>query len=146
MKREIEAGYVWPGRWKTGDSLFNEGYAERYPEEVKRVDPAEFILKPYTKYELEIDYPLSTPFKASFDTGENGLSRYDLMSFCVECYKAIYKQEEETSKVEPANIPGMYNRNTTNGQYGIWGHDIGDLTIHTFYIDNNNKITLGVDS
>jgi len=30
-------------------------------------------------------------------------------------------------------------------KYGIWGHSMSDLTIHTFYIQDN-VITLGVDS
>lgn len=40
----------------------------------------------------------------------------------------------------------MYNRIKTNGDYGIWGHVLGDLMLHTLYFEEKNVITVGVDS
>jgi hypothetical protein len=44
----------------------------------------------------------------------------------------------------------MYNRNETNGKYGIWGHDIADLDISgiSVYKTKNGEIilTLNIES
>jgi hypothetical protein len=58
----------------------------------------------------------------------------------------MYAEEDETSGGNPGHIPGMLNRNTSEGKYGIWGHDIGDLLLCSAYVDDSGKITLGVDS
>ena len=53
---------------------------------------------------------------------------------------------ENNDREKCSYIPNMYNRITTEGKFGIWGHDLGDLILHTVWIDNDNVITLGVDS
>ncbi len=50
----------------------------------------------------------------------------------VEAVRATYKEiydEEEKAAGNPGKIPGMVNRGTSNGPYGIWGHDITDLVL-----------------
>lgn len=74
-------------------------------------------------------------------------TRADLARAVAARYCAIYAEEEESTKVEPGYIPGMLNRNRTNGRYGIWGHDIGDLLLHTVEHDPVTGVyTLGIDS
>jgi len=42
---------------------------------------------------------------------------------------------------------GIDEYSTIWNKYGIWGHSMGDLTIHTFYVDEEKMvIKLGVDS
>lgn len=140
----VTLGDVWMYKWKNTDSLFPYWYDDK--EKVASIDPDEIILEPNKKYVLIIDYPLSREFVQPIDTIGNGMSRKELVSLITQCYKLIYKDEEETTSIEPTDIPGMLNRITTNGAYGIWGHNLSDLILHTVYIDGNNVIRLGVDS
>ena len=157
--KEIIAGYVYPGEWKgKGSSIWPEWwinpdktstwydgeYQKEQEEDMKQSPPEEVILESNTEYTLKIDYPLSNPFVAKFKTEKDGMTRQEFVDLACESYQHIY--EVEDAGKDPGTIPGMYNRVITDGEFGIWGHYIGDLTIHTLYIDENNLITLGVDS
>lgn len=79
------------------------------------------------------DYPLSrvANFKHKLTpemTGE------DILMLARLDYEKIYKDEEEAVG-NPGNIPGMLNRATSKGPYGIWGHDFSDLFFEGIDID-----------
>ena len=100
---------------------------------------------------VEFSYPLSKAVTFDFHSNNgNGFTREQLEDLVTSTYQKIYEEEEESTQVEPGHIPGMLNRNTTNGKYGIWGHDIEDLVLHTLYVTYRDNalpyITLGVDS
>lgn len=118
-----------------------------YPEEGDvKLDPKEIVLEPDTYYMLVISYPLSTPAKFKINSGKRGISRGKLVSLICKYYHKIYEIEDGSTKIKPSKIPGMYNRNITDGKFGIWGHDIGDLILVDGEVSNNHMITLGVDS
>ena len=148
--REIPVGpvgsYVQLKDWKSGDKLWSDWIEKdfEYSKAIKGLDPKEEIL-PVGKYTLKIDYPLSTPFIEERELTKP-MTREEVVMWIVDRYHFIYDVENETSKVKAGNIVGMYNRNNTDGSYGIWGHDLGDLALHTIYVDKNNVVTLGVDS
>lgn len=97
-------------------------------------------------FTCEITYPLSRPFVFMYKFNSRGELDPLIEEICKN-YKLIYDLEDKTSDVEADYIPGMLNRNITNGTYGIWGHAIGDLALCSLYIDTkSNKIKLGVDS
>lgn len=147
MKKEIVLGYSDPGVWEgTATPIWPEWYAEDCPSDVASYLPDEVILDSDTKYTLKIDYPLTNPYLGEFITGKNGMTRQEFVDLACKTYQEIYNTEDEDVKMKTPNIPGMYNRSTSNGRFGIWGHDIEDLTIHTLYVDENNVLTLGVDS
>lgn len=78
-----------------------------------------------------IDYPLSNEYRFKINS-KKGLTREALLKHISEHYYNIYKEEEETASIK--TIPqskriGIYNRNETNGKYGIWGHDLADLVL-----------------
>lgn len=75
---------------------------------------------------IEFDYPLSHSVILKFES-EKGFTIFDFYGCIYDGYKRIYEEEEQG--VDPGNIPGMYNRKTTNGVHGIWGHALGDLVI-----------------
>ena len=114
-----------------------------YKKEIEKCDKDEIILPKGKTYTLTITYPLTTPFKIEFNTKKKALNRKEVVNYIVECYKNIYKIEDGGKKVPM--IPGMYNRITTKGQFGIWGHCLSDLMLHTLYI-NGNKLTVSCDS
>jgi len=136
----IDLGYVHMSSYKPGDKL------DKYAEKSGRVspDPKEVVLK-QGRYELEITYPLSNPFNAEFDVGAEGLTREGLIEKVIASYNHIYAAEEGDVGRKTSHIPGMLNRASSNGRYGIWGHDMGDLMLHTAYL-TGNKIEISCDS
>jgi hypothetical protein len=54
----------------------------------------------------------------------------------------MYEEEEKTSTVKtipPEKRTLMYNRNETDGKYGLWGHDIADMDISGFSVYRTAK-------
>lgn len=109
------------------------------------MDMNEVIIPANTKlYTFKIDYPLTNPYvvKLAFPFG---CTRREMVNYIVNVYRTIYKIEKNTTTKPVRNIPGMFNRDTTDGYYGIWGHHIQDLMLHSLYIDRK-RITVGVSS
>ncbi len=133
--------------YKTGDEIFPDYFYEEEDnlEEIKNSPPDEIILPANQIFTLYIDYPLTTEFTTELNTGVHGLTRRNVIDFVIKCYKKIYEEEDESTKVKAGHIPNMFNRNKTNGKYGIWGHDLSDLMIHTLYVQGN-ELRVGVDS
>lgn len=77
-----------------------------------------------------IDYPLTHHYFFPLSSGK-GLSRMQLVREISRIYQQIYAEEEQTASIKtlPVKQRQLYNRNTTNGKYGIWGHDPGDLVL-----------------
>lgn len=72
---------------------------------------------------------------------KGGFTRQRLIDIICETYRQIYREEDEGSIIKAQSIAEasggtclLMNRCTTNGKYGIWGHDIGDLILHTMYL------------
>lgn len=103
------------------------------------------------KITLIIDYPLTTAYEFNLSS-INGFTRETLLSEISKHYYKLYEEEEKSATIKtiPMEKRTMYNRNETNGKYGIWGHDIADLVLTDIqvYKANNGKIiiTLGIDS
>ena len=97
---------------------------------------------------LFIDYPLNNPVEIEISSEKlTGFTRKDLAKQISLSYKLIYKVEEETAEVKTIPIEErktLRNRNETNGTYGIWGHDIGDLVLSSVVVrkDDNGDIKL----
>lgn len=103
------------------------------------------------KITVIIDYPLTNEYR--FDLiSEKGFTREMLLVEISKHYYKLYAEEEKSATVKtvPADKREMYNRNETNGKYGVWGHDIGDLLLTDIqvYKDSDEKVTLvlGIDS
>src|ERR1039457_396291 len=125
MSKEIDFGFVPISSWEN-NSFSNS------------------VLKANTEYTLRVDYPLGNPYEEKFQTGKVGMSKEALINKICTTYKAIYQEEAATSGVKVGTLPGMYNRNKTNGKYGICNHVIEDLCLVSASIDKKNVITLGV--
>jgi len=117
-----------------------------YKREIKETKENDVILPAKTSFELVIDYPLSNEFRKKFKTGVKGMTRRQFINLAVKSYKYVYDTEDKDVGHKTGNIKGMYNRQTSEGRYGIWGHALGDLVLHTAYIKKGNVIELGVDS
>ena len=112
------------------------------PEEVLGKDE---IIASAKKATVIFNYPLSGKFKFEFKNSQGKITRREFAIFIQSTYQRIYDEEIEGKK--PAgNIPGMYNRQSTDGPYGIWGHHIGDLVIEGVRHTGNNVYALIIGS
>jgi len=100
------------------------------------------------KVTVIIDYPLTNEYRFTL-ASDSGFTRARLVKEISRAYYKIYREEEATASVK--TIPGSerkttYNRNRTNGKYGIWGHDIADLvlTYVVVYRSPNGEILLSL--
>lgn len=158
MIKEIIAGYLWQGKW-TGPGFpiyptwWNEKPTieknhfcytledyDKYQKEMAE-SPADEVLdiKPGI-YQLIIDYPCAG-YDMPVSIGK-GITRQELMDIAAEAYHIMYAYINEGIYAK-----GINENDEDWNKYGIWGHSMGDLTIHTFYVDEEkNQIKLGVDS
>lgn len=140
----------------------NIKYKERVPlsappEEIaKRIsNPNKDVLNIETIYIIYY-YPLSNAFICEYNSTTGfGFTKLRLVELIAETYRQIYGEEEATTKrlvipmEERMKKIGLMNRNQTDGKYGIWGHDLEDLSLnHIKIIKYNNRYYLipGIDS
>jgi len=102
----------------------------------------------YNKVTVIIDYPLTNEYRFTL-TSNTGFTRARLVKEVSQAYYNIYQEEEATGSVKTIPInkrTKMYNRNQTNGKYGVWGHDIADLvlTYIIVYRSPNGEILLSL--
>jgi hypothetical protein len=150
MAKNIEIGAVCISNWSPkGKKMFSDSFfyeESEYDKDIKKCDPDEVVLPPNKEYTLVIDYPVENPYKAKIKTGKKGLTRLQLADKICKHYRKMYDEEDETAGGDPGHIPGMLNRAESEGKYGIWGHDIGDLVLCSATVKENGDIFLGVDS
>jgi hypothetical protein len=96
-----------------------------------------------------IDYPLTNQYELTL-TSAKGFTRLQLLSEISKQYYKIYDEEEKSATIKTIPVDKrttMYNRNQTNGKYGIWGHDIADLDLSEIlvYRTTNGKIILSLN-
>ncbi|WP_170132079.1 hypothetical protein [Arenicella xantha] len=104
-----------------------------------------------SEVEISITYPLNSPsvFKVH---SEGGFTRLELVDKISELYKMVYEEEEATTKISIIPVEkrmeemGLINRNTTDGKYQIWGHDLGDLVLDGAHIykDENGIVSVNL--
>ncbi|RXK86946.1 hypothetical protein [Filimonas effusa] len=116
------------------------------------VNPNEMIL-PYAKVVVVADYPLNRPANFELTTKKGGFSRKEMIEHVSSIYHSIYRKEEASAKTKtvPAEKrEGLINRNETDGEYGIWGHDISDLYLSYIEVHRSSAgviyLILGIDS
>lgn len=145
--KTINLGYVPMEGYKATDSLWpdwmieeaaegKDEYGLKARQDIRDTPPDEQVL-PAGTYVIRIHYPVRTEF-AHLVTALKGFTRRTLVNTIVKCYVRMYAQEDKAVG-DPGNIPGMFNRATSEGPYGIWGHCLGDLILHTAHVKKANK-------
>ncbi len=100
------------------------------------IEPDEVVVS-NKKVTILIDYPLNNPVRFDLISKKEGFSRKHLAVEISRKYHSLYIEEEETASVKtipPEQRKTMINRNETNGKYGIWGHDLGDLALRAIEV------------
>lgn len=91
------------------------------------------IVIPFARATLVIDFPLTTPAHVAISSQmPQGFTRGELVRLICEEYAAVYAAEEGTamnSEVSVEERGARRERNRTDGAYGIWGHELGDLVL-----------------
>lgn len=93
-----------------------------------------------TSIKIIIDYPVTTQYEFTLISAK-GFTRQQLLSEISNHYYKLYEEEEKSATIKTVPIKKrttMYNRNQTNGKYGIWGHDIADLDLSEILVYKKN--------
>jgi hypothetical protein len=111
----------------------------------------EIVIKD-TVIKIIIDYPLTNQYEFSL-TSSKGFTRQLLLLEISNNYYKLYDEEEKTASIKTIPIEKrttMYNRNQTNGKYGVWGHDIADLVLNEILVykttDGQIVLSLNIES
>lgn len=129
--RDIDLGYnihlaswnsetddIWPDWMKESDN-------EKYQADINRVRAYDRVVWYGEDLTITINYPLQKEytFKVS-----GPLTRQQLAEVIQKHYKKIYASEESIAR------------------WGVWGHGLEDLILHTVYVYKDGKAEVGVDS
>ncbi len=123
---------------------------ENPENEIDKLINSDEIVIPYSEITVIIDYPLNKPTSFVLTNSKNGFTKKDLILEISKKYHEIFTTEETTATtktIPPDERKGIMNRNETNGIYGIWGHDIGDLDLGSIevYKSQSGKIQIILD-
>lgn len=89
-------------------------------------------------YFFRYTYPLSVEARFSHELTPE-MSWVDLLLLAKQDYERIYREEDEDCG-PTGNIPGMLNRASSKGKYGIWGHHLSDLYFEGVKVDYDTKM------
>lgn len=123
---------------------------ENPESEMDRLIDSNEIVIPYSEITIIIDYPLNKPTSFVLTNSKNGFTKKELILEISKKYHEIFTVEETTATIKtipPDKRKKIMNRNETNGNFGIWGHDIGDLDLSSIevYKSESGKIQIILD-
>jgi hypothetical protein len=112
------------------------------------IDKDEVVIK-QASIKIIIDYPLTNQYEFTLNS-DKGFTRTQLLSQISKHYFKVFEEEEESATVKTIPVDKrttMYNRNETDGKYGIWGHDIADLVLSSIsvYKTTNGETVLSLN-
>jgi hypothetical protein len=133
---------------------------ERPEGDIRWLNGAQDVVIEEATIDVLYNYPLGTVGPSEQEARLNGwifserapnsgsFTRADLVRVIAARYRQIYDAENaEDAPVAGPDAPHPFNRCYTNGRYGIWGHDIGDLLLYGVrQISGTNVYQLGIDS
>jgi hypothetical protein len=115
---------------------FGESISLESPDkDLGKVDDKKIVLdKPIT---VLVEYPVSGSWEFPLAPPKGGWTQASLARSIADLYHHIYEEEARTSKVAAGHVPGLMNRDETNGTFGVWGHDLGDLVLEGIDFDED---------
>lgn len=121
---------------------------EKPEEDISDLKDAKEILIHQHVLTVIIDYPVRNEYRFELNT-DTGFTRELLLKEISKAYYKMYGEEEATATIKTIPLDKrttMYNRNETNGKYGIWGHDIADLVLSEIHVyeDADKKLILAL--
>ena len=135
-----------------GDGFIPWASIENAKQDISNLYKSDEIVIKENVLKIIIDYPLTNQYEFTI-TSKNGFSRKQLLSEISLHYFKLYEEEEKSAAIKTIPIDKrttMYNRNQTNGKYGIWGHDIADLVLSEIEVYKTSTgqiiLMLGIES
>lgn len=100
------------------------------PKLERLVDATRVVLRA-DRATLIIDYPLKRParFEIRPDGPDGAFTVRGLVRAVAERYAQVYAEEAKTASKPAGKMPGLENRNETDGKYGISMHELVDLVL-----------------
>jgi hypothetical protein len=123
-------------------------------KDIQFMEKAGDIVVPNNLLYVVVDYPVSNQWEFKVTSANpKGFTKAELVNEISRVFHSMYLEEARTTEVPvvpKAERKTLRNRNRTNGKYGIWGHDIDDLVLHTVELhkagDGKLYAKLGIDS
>ncbi len=132
--------------WDDEDNISPYVNMEYPDDDISSLTNGNEIVIPMREINIEYNYPLShivrIPMKSK---SPKGFTRAELAKKISEGYHRIYREEEQDVP-NPGHITGMFNRKSSNGRHGIWGHDLGNLVLHRVEQRKENLFSIFIDS
>ena len=133
------------------DGLIPFASIEKASTEIPNLVNRDQVVIHDTGINIIIDYPLTNPYTFHLSSA-TGFTPATLLKAISKHYYLLYAEEEKTATVKtlPMSKRKIANRNQTNCNYGVWGHDIRDLVLDEAIVYRNDKgvvtLTLEIDS
>jgi hypothetical protein len=128
---------------------------EQMERSLKYLQDGDEVVIPKNEIRVEINYPFANShiFTLTPQIGEV-FTRSGLGIAIALKYQEMYDEEEKSTNLPIESVAErsggkchLMNRARTDGKYGIWGHDLSDLDLHTVEYDVDlNLWILGIDS
>lgn len=109
------------------------------------LDDPDGVVDERDEIRIEFRYPLREAHVFTF-TRPGGWTRKAFVDAVAGKYHEIYDEEDRTRTASPKPKGMLMNRSTTDGKYGIWGHDLTDLGLDGAYLDTEGVWHLVVGS
>jgi len=131
---------------QSDDPDYPGGMSPQIAEEAEDIIDADEIVTDRDSILINFTYPLSRKVSFSFHQKRpGGFTRLDFYQCVLAGYHRIYN-EEHKAVGDPGHIQGMLNRESSDGPYGIWGHDIGDLVLEGVTDNGDGTFDLSIGS
>jgi hypothetical protein len=118
-------------------------------DDIQQLADRDSLVIDATTVTLLLDYPLIKEFSFELKSPD-GFTKGELVQMISKQYHEVYSIEEASASIKtvpPDKRVGMYNRNITNGKFGIWGHDLSDLVLSEVRLhrDDQGKFIVSLD-
>jgi len=131
------------------DGLVPWASIEKPEVDIPNLVDGNVIVIPEHEVTVVIDYPLKNEYRFNL-LSKTGFTKVQLLNEISKGYYKLYHEEEETATIKTIPVgerTKMYNRNQTDGKYGVWGHDIADLVLSEISVfkNANGKLILALN-
>jgi hypothetical protein len=150
MADSIDLGYmsIEDGKWSSGYCYCNDC------EQGEKCDPCsqnlecDEVIIPFQTITVVYDYPFKDSFPHEHKTtNPNGFTRKEISEQIMARYVQMYQQEDQDVSPTRNMSAVVMNRKRSEGRYGIWGHHISDLKLHSLQRSlKKSEYYIGVDS
>lgn len=150
-----------PGEYGSSDDPTPYVRLANPQESLENMSMADEIVIDKPSIEVMFNYPLEHEHILTIfpPDGESNFTRAGLAKAISLKYQEIYQEENESTAIIPESCAErslreeggggilLLNRVTTNGKWGIWGHVLEDLDLHSVWYDEEaGYYSLGIDS